>query len=311
MNKALHIRTPLIHSLPLSLKTRRNIYVKLETVQPSLSYKIRGIGHLCQHLKQQGTTHFVASSGGNAGLATAYAGRRLDIPTTVFLPTTTPKMMEARIRLEGAEVIFAGDNLDAVHEKAIAFAEKPHHAYIHPFDNPLIWQGHSSLMQEIAEDGLTPDLIIVAVGGGGLMNGLIHGIRTLGWQDIPFITTETIGSSSLNLCIQNKSWDSLPAITTIATSLGARKVSKQSYEYTKTYPMTPWVVDDATSVKACLNFLEDHKILVEPACGTAFSYLYEKADTIDPSYQNILVIGCGGANVSLEKLLEWKTTYNI
>ena len=86
----LHVRTPLIESLPLSTRTGKRILLKMENLQPAGSFKIRGIGLLCEQGKRDGIGHFVSSSGGNAGYAAAYAGKQLGIQTTVFVPETTP-----------------------------------------------------------------------------------------------------------------------------------------------------------------------------------------------------------------------------
>jgi L-serine/L-threonine ammonia-lyase len=79
----------LIESIPMSSKSGLKVFLKLENTQPSGSFKIRGIGHLCSMAKEEGKTHFISSSGGNAGFAAAYAGRQLGVKTTVFVPTTT------------------------------------------------------------------------------------------------------------------------------------------------------------------------------------------------------------------------------
>ena len=86
----LHIHTPLIESVPLSRAAGRSIWLKLEALQPPGSFKIRGIGAACEHYAHHGAKRFVSSSGGNAGLAVAYAGRHLAIPVTVVVPGTTP-----------------------------------------------------------------------------------------------------------------------------------------------------------------------------------------------------------------------------
>ena len=85
---ALHIHTPLVESFPLSERTGRRILLKMENMQPVGSFKIRGIGLLCEQGKRDGVGNFVSSSGGNAGYTAAYAGRQLGIPTTVFVPQT-------------------------------------------------------------------------------------------------------------------------------------------------------------------------------------------------------------------------------
>lgn len=101
----LHIETPLIESRAMSLATDSSVWLKLDALQPPGSFKIRGIGHACETYLAQGARKFISSSGGNAGLAVAYAGRRLGVPVTVVVPeTTTPKAI-ALLQLENAEVI--------------------------------------------------------------------------------------------------------------------------------------------------------------------------------------------------------------
>ena len=91
----------------------------MDTLQPSGSFKIRGIGHAMMHYVNEGATEFVAASGGNAGLATAYAGRRLNKQVTVVVPTTTKPIAKELIEREGAKVIVSGDNFLASHDFAI------------------------------------------------------------------------------------------------------------------------------------------------------------------------------------------------
>ena len=117
--KSLHIRTPLIESLSLSKKWGRRVLLKLENLQPTGSFKIRGIGLLCQTGKSDGVEHFVSSSGGNAGYAAAYAAKQLGATITVFVPTTTPPDLRQRIELQGAEVKVAGDVWDETHQEAL------------------------------------------------------------------------------------------------------------------------------------------------------------------------------------------------
>lgn len=101
----LHINTPLINSRPLSQISERNVWLKMDALQPSGSFKIRGVGLACQEYYQKGARSFISSSGGNAGLAVAYAGRMLGIPVTVVVPETTSKRAIDLLRLEQAKVI--------------------------------------------------------------------------------------------------------------------------------------------------------------------------------------------------------------
>mgnify|MGYP006201706521 CR=1 FL=1 len=98
----LHLQTPLLESRPLSLAAQRTVWLKMEALQPPGSFKIRGIGHACQIHAQRGAKRFVSSSGGNAGMAVAYAGRVLNIPVTVVVPQTTTARAQELLRLENA-----------------------------------------------------------------------------------------------------------------------------------------------------------------------------------------------------------------
>ena len=95
---------------------------------------------------------------------------------------------------------------------------------IHPFDDPLLWQGHASLIDEIASVHRKPGAVVLSVGGGGLLAGVVEGLRGNGWHDVPVIAVETEGASSLAASLAAGQRVVLPAITSIATSLGARQV---------------------------------------------------------------------------------------
>ena len=94
---ALHVSTPLIESVPLGSITGARVYLKLDCVQPTGSFKIRGIGNACSLACSDGSKALVASSGGNAGLAVAYAGRRLGVPVTIVVPDSTSQLMQNRL----------------------------------------------------------------------------------------------------------------------------------------------------------------------------------------------------------------------
>src|SRR3954453_16207196 len=99
----IHVGTPLIESLPLSRRVPGRVWLKMEALQPCGSFKARGIGFACQRYWEQGRKRFVSSSGGNAGLAVAYAGRQLGVPVTVVVLESTTTRAQELIRDESAE----------------------------------------------------------------------------------------------------------------------------------------------------------------------------------------------------------------
>jgi len=302
---ALHIRTPLIESSPISKVAGTKVYLKLENTQPTGTFKIRGIGKLCQNAVKEGIKHFVSSSGGNAGYAAAYAGRNLGIKTTVFVPNTTPDDAIAKIEEQEADVIVEGAVWDETDKYAFDFSDKVNGLYISPFEHPLIWDGHATIIDEMAEEIDKPDAIILSVGGGGLFCGVNEGLQRNGWQDVSVIAVETKGADSLSASLKAGELVTLPEISSIAKSLGAKTVSKKTLEWDKKHDVRSVVVTDKEAVSACFKFLDDHRYMVEPACGASLSVLYDRPEVL-ANAKTVVVIVCGGIVVDLEKLFEWK-----
>jgi len=282
--------------------------VKLDAYQPTGSFKIRGVGRLCQRLQEEGARSFVSSSGGNAGYAAAYAGHALGVPVTVVVPSTTPQDMRRRIAALGAEVVVEGDVWDEADRLARAMVERGEGAYVPPFDHPLLWEGHSSLVDEILAAGPAPDAMVVAVGGGGLLCGVAEGLARHGLDQVAIVAVETEGAASFARAVEAGAPVTLDRIDTIASSLGARRVADGAFAWSERRPIVPVVVSDAEAVRACRRFADDHLALVEPACGAALSLAYGGHDVLAP-FRRVAVIACGGLLVSLEKLAAWDARF--
>ncbi|XP_078451619.1 L-serine dehydratase/L-threonine deaminase [Lampetra planeri] len=306
----LHACTPLRESLALGRVAGTRVLLKLDNAQPSGSFKIRGIGHLCQVSARRGCQRFVCSSGGNAGLAAAYSARMLGVPATIYVPTTTPNFTVERLRDEGATVNIHGQMLDDTIEYAMEVAKANNWVYIPPFDNPLIWEGHASLVHELkASMHSKPGAIALSVGGGGLMCGVVQGLREVGWEDVPIIAMETRGADSLNAALQAGKLVTLPSITSVAKSLGAKRVGAYSFKVANEHPVFSEVISDQEAVKAMERFLDDEKILAEPACGAAIAAVYSKViqklqgeGKLSWDLPSVVVIVCGGSNITLKQL---------
>ena len=302
----LHIETPLFESRALSAASGRSVWLKVEAMQPPGSFKIRGIGLACEEYRRRGATRFISSSGGNAGIAVAYAGRMLGVPVVV-VPQTTTQRAKDLIQAEGAELIVHG----AAWHEANALAQSmvtSSDAFLHPFDDALLWQGHASMIDEVARAGAgaRPDAVLLSVGGGGLLSGVVEGLRRNGWNDVPVVAVETAGADSLARSQQAGARIELPAITSIATSLGARQVCEQAFKLTSEHAILSEVVSDQAAVAACQRFIGDHRVVVEPACGAALAPLYDRAPGLE-RYAKVLAIVCGGVTASVEQLKQWQT----
>ena len=301
----IHVVTPLWQSPSLSAAVGAPVLLKMEAFQPVGSFKARGIGLACLDSWKAGANRLVCASAGNAGYAVAYSGRKIGIPVTIVVPKTTPTWLQGLLRREGAEVIMHGDSWDDAHAYGLQLAEELDAAYIHPFDDPRVWKGHSSIIHEIADVGVRPGAIVVSVGGGGLLCGLLEGMHDVGWTDVPVLAVETEGTASFAAAIRAGRLVTLDRITSVATTLGARRVAAKALDWTKHHPITPWQVTDREAVEACLRFADEHRVLVEPACGASLAAVYGSAKPLE-GLQPIVIIVCGGAGVSLRLLDEWR-----
>ena len=302
----LHHETPLYLSGPLTRALGARVSLKMEAFQPVGSFKLRGIGAACQDSVDRGATRLLCSSGGNAGLAVAYCGSALGMPVDVFVPRTTPERMREAIRVFGATVTEWGDSWDDAHDHALQLAgDKEQAAYIHPFDDSRIWHGHSTLVREAAGQlKAPPGAVVVSVGGGGLLVGVLEGLVAVGWEKVPVLAVETEGADSFARSVAAKELVTLDRITSLATSLGARTPAAEALSWATRHEIRTCVVTDRAAVAACARFADDHRVLVEPACGAALSSVYDGADGL-LDVDSVLVVVCGGAGVTRELLSRW------
>lgn len=305
----LHITTPVLAHRPLSAQLHKSVWLKMDNLQPSGSFKLRGIGLMCQRAAALGAQHFVCPSGGNAGFASAVAGVALGLPTTIFVPETTAESVRAEIRAIGATVIVTGKVWDETNQAALQACEQPGAVYIPPFDHPDIWNGNATLIDELAGT-LDFDVVLCSVGGGGLLSGIVQGLHRNGLAHIPVIAVETEGAASLHASVQAGELVTLPAITSIATTLGARRVAQQAFDWTQKHEIHSVTVSDAQAVAACLAFADDMRTLVEPACGATLAVAYQNLPVLK-EFKRPLIVVCGGIAVDMVKLEAWKTQFNL
>lgn len=297
----LHIVTPLLDAEI----NGRKVGLKLDNLQPARSFKLRGIGKLCQHHADRGVQHFVCSSAGNAGYAVAWAGRALDIPVTVVVPGNTPEHVRRRIASLGARVHVVGDVWDHANAAAMELARSPGCAFIPPFDHPMLWQGHASLVDElVVQCDRAPDAILLAVGGGGLLLGVLEGLARVGWRDTRVFAVEPERASSLGPSLQLGRVVELARPNSVASSLCVKRVAPSLVAACTGRKVTPLTVSDDEATHACVRLAEDHGQVVEPACGAALAPLYADHPAL-AGVRNVVAIVCGGMVVTLEQLAQW------
>lgn len=302
----LHIDSPLLESRALEQICATRVLLKMDALQPTGSFKIRGIGLACQRLHASGCRRFVSSSGGNAGLAIAYAGRKLGVPVTVVVPESTRARARQLIVAQDADVIVHGQSWQEAHAHAQSLLDAEA-MYLHPFDDPVVWEGHASVIAETLAREPAIDTVVVSVGGGGLLCGIARGLRDAGRTDVKLITAETLGADSFAQSVRAGKLVTLDAITSVATSLGAKTIASAALDVARELDVDSRVVTDREAIDACLRFADDHRIVVEPACGAALALAYGGSDALADA-GTILVVVCGGAGVTHQDLVTLAAT---
>ena len=184
--------------------------------------------------------------------------------------------------------------------------------YVPPFDHQDVWDGAATIVEELEEK---PDVLICSVGGGGLFCGLMRGLERKGWGDTKVLAVETKGAESLHKSLEKGELVKLEKITSIATSLGATKVAEKAFEYAQGPSVRSVVLGDEEAVMGCWQLADDERILVEPACGVNVALCYDgRLKKLLPGLtpgSKVVVVLCGGANVTLEALMEWREDWLI
>ena len=264
-------RTPM---LPVDDTFGGTGWFKLEYLQHTGTFKARGAFNRIISAADEGSLDpsvgIVVASGGNAGLANAYAARALGVPATVFVPDGAPTVKVDKIRRYGAKVVLGGSEYAAAHEAAVEHAQATGAVYCHAYDQPAIAAGAGTLALEILDDlAAGVDKILVAVGGGGLMAGVAAAAE--GIAQVVGVEPVTIPTLSTALAQGTPTDVSVSGVAT--DSLGARRIGDIAYAVATRTAVRSILVTDDDIVKARQILWDEYRIVVEHGAATAVAAL--------------------------------------
>jgi threonine dehydratase len=237
-------RTPLIAAeCFLEPVSAARLTLKLESLQVTGSFKARGAAHKVLTLSRDDVARgLVTASGGNHGLGVAYAGRRAGAPVTIYLPGNTPPAKAEKLERWGARVVWHGSVWDEADAAARESAVRDGLTYVHPFADPAVIAGQGTIGLEILEDDPTPDLLLVAIGGGGLIAGVATAVKALS-PSVRVIGVEPTGAPTLFESLRAGRIVELERISTAASSLAPRRSAELNFDIIRR------TVDDIVLVK--------------------------------------------------------------
>jgi threonine dehydratase len=293
--------TPLMPLPHLTGDVPPGLRLKLEHMQVTGSFKPRGVfNNLLQLPPANRIRGVVTASGGNHGLAVAYAADMIGIPATVYLPETASASREARITAWGAAVKRAGRNYDDARDAALAEAQADDKPFIHPFDSRPTLSGQATLGLELLEDLPSIDCVIVSIGGGGLIGGVASVIKALKSR-CAVIGVEPVGAPTMKAAIDAGRVVELEATRTICDTLAPRAVSERTLSLGQQFIDDIVLVLDSDTVDAMRWLLVNTSQIAEPSGAIVMAAIL--TGQIDLTrFKHPVAILCG-ANTDLEPAL--------
>lgn len=266
---------------------------KLEFLQHTGSFKARGAFNRILAARERGeldpAVGIVVASGGNAGLAYAYAAANLGVPATVFVPSITPAVKVEKLRAYAANVVIAGTEYAMAHEAALEHATATGALAGHAYDQPEMAAGAGMLALELVEqksDGF--DTVLVAVGGGGLLAGIAAALE--GDAHVVGVEPETI--PTLNAAPREGRPVDVPVSGVAADSLGARRLGDIAFAVATRTGVGSLLVTDADIVAARRELWQRHRIVVEHGAATAMAAVTAGA-YVPQDGERVVVVLCG------------------
>jgi threonine dehydratase len=287
-------QTPLAHA-------GGTTWFKLEYLQHTGSFKARGMLNkvlAAASRDELPAAGIIAASGGNAGLAAAYAARELGVPAEVFVPVTAPAVKVAKLGKLGARVVQSGNEYAEAYAAAVIRGAESGALFCHAYDDPDMVAGNGTLGLELLDD--LPDgfdTVLVAVGGGGLIAGVTAALR----DRCAVVAVEPVTAAALHAALEAGEPVDVPVSGVAADSLGARRAGQIAYDVTAAAGVTSLLVDDQAIVDARRRLWDDYRIVVEHGTATAYAALTSGAYRPAPG-ERVIVLLCG-ANTSLADLI--------
>ena len=292
------IRTPLIHSPSLSRMFGGEIYLKLENLQKTGSFKIRGATYSILLNKDKiGPGGVVTASAGNHAQGVALAARLAGIPSTVVMPEWSSISKQEGTRGYGGEVIIEGKNLEESLKKAQEFARKDK-TFIHPFEDRDIITGQGTIALEIMEDLEDMDMVLVPVGGGGIISGIAATIKSIR-PNVKVIGVQSAACPSAYESYHKKEITKVISEYSIADGISVKQVGNLNFDIIQKYVDDMILVEEDQIAAAILLLLERKKILAEGAGAVSLAALLNGSLTIPQKGRIVLIISGGNVDSSL------------
>ena len=269
-----------------------NLMLKLECLQVTGSFKARGANNAVLSLSNQEIQRgIITASGGNHGIAVAYAGYRSKVNTLIYLPKNVAKAKVASLKNWGAKVVLVGDVWDEANAAALDRAKKEKMTYIHPFADPRVITGQATIACEMLCNSPHIDVIIAGIGGGGLISGVALAAKAMK-PEIRIVGVEPVGAPTLQTSVKSNAVTVLDQINTQAITLAPKQSTAINLDLVTRLVDEIVLVDDESMHEASAWLFEEMGIAAELSGAAALAALQMGLVPV-PVDQTVAAIVCG------------------
>jgi threonine dehydratase len=296
--------SPCPHSIMLSALTGQQVYLKLENLQMTGSFKERGaLNRIALLTPEQAARGVIAASAGNHAQGVAYHATKRGIRALIVMPLTTALVKVTATRNFGAEVLLHGANYDEACSEAVRLCDEQHFTFIHPFDDPAVMAGQGVIGLELLEQVPQLEAVVVPIGGGGLIGGVACAIKEACIQasrpPVRVVGVQTARLPSMQAAIQAHHPVTVDPATTIADGIAVRRAGDLTFPLVERYVDEIVTVEEDEIASAILMLLEREKTLAEGAGAAALAALLEHRTSLHGAHTAVLV---GGGNIDVTLL---------
>ncbi|ENP3731091.1 threonine ammonia-lyase [Listeria monocytogenes] len=299
--KAVVKHTPLEYDFYLSEKYHCNVYLKREDLQRVRSFKLRGAFYAISRLSaEQLEKGVVCASAGNHAQGVAYTCKRMTVPATIFMPTTTPQQKVSQVKFFGGsnvEVVLVGDTFDASATAAKEFAATHGQTFIPPFDDPDIIAGQGSLAVEMVKDlnkaHEQADYVFAGIGGGGLISGVATYLKAKS-PITKIIGVEPDGAPSMTAALKQNQVVTLDKIDKFDDGAAVKEVGGLTFQHAKVLVDEVTTVSEGAVCSTILDMYTKQAIVAEPAGALSVAALEIYREEIKD--KTVVCIVSGGNN---------------
>jgi len=292
--------TPLQYSRAFTAKAGCHVYLKIEGIQPTRAFKVRGaLNKLMQLRPEERAAGVITASAGNHGLGVAYAAQAFRTPATVYVPDSANPLKVQAIKRMGGRVVQFGRSYDDAYREALRAQETSGSIFVHAFDDPAVVTGQGSVGVELLEQLPSADTVLVPVGGGGLIAGIAEYLKARR-PSVRVIGVEPAGADALTRSLAAGELVTLDRVDTMADGLAAKTAGQIALSIASACVDLMITVEETEMLRAIRLYFEWEHLLAEPAGAAALAaLLYRYA----PEATERVVVLLSGANVADEVML--------